>query len=87
MARWPPQEWPTTTADGRLLAEFDAGALTALRRGAAAVLAAETLAAADGPAAVVGCGVNGRAVARTFLARGRDVLLWDTDPQRGCTGG
>ena len=69
-------------SDGRLLAELDAGALTALRTGAAAVLASETLAAKDGPAAVVGCGVNGRAVARTFLARGRDVLLWDTDPTR-----
>jgi alanine dehydrogenase len=69
-------------ADGRLLAELDAGAVTALRTGAAAVLAAETLAAGDGPAGVVGCGVNGRAVARTFLARGREVLLWDTDPAR-----
>ena len=69
-------------ADGRLLAQLDAGAVTALRTGAAAVLAAETLAAADGPAGVVGCGVNGRAVARTFLARGREVLLWDADPER-----
>lgn len=69
-------------SDGRLLAELDAGALTALRTGAAAVLAAETLTAADGPAAVIGCGVNGRAVARTFVARGRDVLLWDADPGR-----
>ncbi len=69
-------------ADGRLLAELDAGAVTALRTGAAAVLAAETLAAGDGPAAVVGCGVNGRAVARTFLARGREVLLWDRDAAR-----
>jgi alanine dehydrogenase len=68
--------------DGRLLAELDAGALTALRTGAAAVLAAETLAAGSGPAGVVGCGVNGRAVARTFLARGRDVLIWDADPDR-----
>jgi alanine dehydrogenase len=68
--------------DGRLLAELDAGALTALRTGAAAVLAAEVLAAGNGPAAVVGCGVNGRAVARTFLARGRDVLLWDADEAR-----
>jgi ornithine cyclodeaminase/alanine dehydrogenase-like protein (mu-crystallin family) len=70
------------TSDGRLLAELDAGALTALRTGAAAVLASETLAAGDGPAAVVGCGVNGRAVARTFRARGRDVLLWDADAGR-----
>ena len=68
--------------DGRLLAQLDAGALTALRTGAAAVLAAETLAAGDGPAAVIGCGVNGRAVARTFLARKRDVLLWDSDTER-----
>jgi ornithine cyclodeaminase/alanine dehydrogenase-like protein (mu-crystallin family) len=69
-------------SDGQLLAELDAGALTALRTGAAAVLAAETLAADGGPAAVVGCGVNGRAVARTFLARGRGVLLWDVDAGR-----
>jgi alanine dehydrogenase len=69
-------------ADGRLLAQLDAGALTALRTGAAAVLAAETLAAGDGPAAVIGCGVNGRAVAHTFLARGRQVVLWDADPER-----
>ena len=68
--------------DGRLLAQLDAGALTALRTGAAAVLAAETLGASEGPAAVVGCGVNGRAVARTFRARGRDVLLWDADAER-----
>jgi alanine dehydrogenase len=68
--------------DGRLLAELDAGALTALRTGAAAALAAETLGAGDGPAAVVGCGVNGRAVAQTLLARGRDVLLWDADAAR-----
>jgi len=70
------------SADGRLLAELDAGALTALRTGAAAVLAAETLGMVDGPAAVVGCGVNGRAVARTFWARGREVLLWDADAER-----
>ena len=69
-------------SDGRLLAELDAGALTALRTGAAAVLAAEALAAEGGPAAVIGCGVNGRAVARTFLARGRGVLLWDVDAAR-----
>ena len=69
-------------SDGRLLAELDAGALTALRTGAAAVLAAETLGAGDGPAAVIGCGVNGRAVARTFLARGRSVVLWDVDAAR-----
>ncbi len=47
-------------ATGELLALLDAGAVTALRTGAAAVLAAETLARPQaGRAAVVGCGVNG----------------------------
>jgi alanine dehydrogenase len=65
-------------ATGELRALLDAGAVTALRTGAAAVLAAETLASdGSGPAAVIGAGVNGRAVARTFAARGRPVLLWD----------
>jgi alanine dehydrogenase len=69
--------------NGSLVAVLDAGAVTALRTGAAAVLAAETLARPDaGAAAVVGAGVNGRAVARTFLARGREVLLWDVDEAR-----
>jgi alanine dehydrogenase len=64
---------------GELRALLDAGAVTALRTGAAAVLAAETLARpTPAPAAVVGTGVNGLAVARTFLARGRSVSLWDT---------
>jgi ornithine cyclodeaminase/alanine dehydrogenase-like protein (mu-crystallin family) len=64
-------------ATGQLRALLDAGAVTALRTGAAAVLAAEVLGRPDGAASVVGCGVNGQAVARTFLARGRPVLLWD----------
>jgi alanine dehydrogenase len=68
---------------GELRAILDAGAVTALRTWAAAVLAAETLARSpDEPAAVVGCGVNGRAVARTFVARGRHVLLWDARPEQ-----
>jgi alanine dehydrogenase len=68
---------------GELRAVLDAGAVTALRTGAAAVLAAETLARpTPAPAAVVGCGVNGRAVARMFVARGRAVLLWDAQPDR-----
>ena len=62
---------------------LDAGAVTALRTGAAAVLAAETLGRPDAQtAAVVGAGVNGRAAARTFLARGRDVALWDSTRAR-----
>ena len=68
---------------GELRAMLDAGAVTALRTGAAAVLAVETLAReSSGPAAVIGSGVNGRAVARTFVARGRSVLLWDVRPEQ-----
>jgi ornithine cyclodeaminase/alanine dehydrogenase-like protein (mu-crystallin family) len=68
-------------SDGRLVAVLDAAAVTALRTGAAAVLAAEVL-GRPGSAAVVGAGVNGKAAARTFLARGQDVALWDVDPAR-----
>ena len=68
-------------SDGRLVAVLDAGAVTALRTGAAAVLAAETL-GRPGSAAVVGVGVNGRAAARTFVSRGQEVLVWDVDPAR-----
>jgi alanine dehydrogenase len=89
---------------GELRAVLDAASVTALRTGAAAVLAAETLgrpwgaagAPISGPgdagfaggasssptAAVIGAGVNGKAAARTFLARGQDVMLWDADPSR-----
>jgi ornithine cyclodeaminase/alanine dehydrogenase-like protein (mu-crystallin family) len=68
---------------GQLEALLDAGAVTALRTGAAAVLAAETLGRDDAEtAAVIGAGVNGRAAARTFLARGRAVALWDIDESR-----
>jgi alanine dehydrogenase len=70
-------------SNGVLRAVLDAAALTALRTGAAAVLAAETVGRADaGSAAVIGAGVNGRAAARTFLARGRRVALWDVDVSR-----
>jgi alanine dehydrogenase len=70
-------------SNGVLRAVLDAGAVTALRTGAAAVLAAETLGRAGAAgAAVIGAGVNGVAVARTFLARGRNVALWDVDDRR-----
>jgi ornithine cyclodeaminase/alanine dehydrogenase-like protein (mu-crystallin family) len=70
-------------ATGMPRAVLDAGAVTALRTGAAAVLAAETLARPGArTAAVVGAGVNGRAAARTFLARGSDVAIWDVSEQR-----
>jgi ornithine cyclodeaminase/alanine dehydrogenase len=67
---------------GELRALLDAGSVTALRTGAAAVLAAETLGRPGAAAAVVGAGVNGRAAARTFVARGHDVAVWDVDPMR-----
>jgi ornithine cyclodeaminase/alanine dehydrogenase-like protein (mu-crystallin family) len=87
----PARNLPTVTglvllsdaSNGILKAVLDAGAVTALRTGAAAVLAAETLARDDAStAAVVGAGVNGKAAARTFVARGREVMLWDLDAGR-----
>jgi alanine dehydrogenase len=87
----PAQGLPTVTglvllsdaSNGMLKAVLDAGAVTALRTGAAAVLAAETLGRSDAKtAAVIGTGVNGEATARTFVARGRDVMLWDVDEGR-----
>jgi alanine dehydrogenase len=87
----PAQGLPTVTglvllsdaSNGMLKAVFDAGAVTALRTGAAAVLAAETLGRADAEtAAVIGAGVNGQAAARTFAARGRRVRIWDVDFSR-----
>ncbi len=70
-------------ANGRLRAVLDAASVTALRTGAAAVLACEVLGRADAQsAAVVGAGVNGQAAARTFLARGRAVSVWDVDAAR-----
>jgi alanine dehydrogenase len=87
----PAQGLPTVTglvllsdaSNGMLKAVLDAGAVTALRTGAAAVLAAETLGRPDAEsAAVIGAGVNGEAAARTFVARGRRVLLWDVDHGR-----
>jgi alanine dehydrogenase len=70
-------------SNGTLLAALDAGAVTSLRTGAAAVLAAEVLGASGArEAAVIGSGVNGEAAARTFVARGRPVRLWDVDKAR-----
>jgi alanine dehydrogenase len=70
-------------SNGMPVAVLDAGAVTALRTGAAAVLAAETLGRSDAQtAAVVGAGVNGEAAAQTFAARGVDVMLWDIHPAR-----
>ncbi|HLM35273.1 MAG TPA: ornithine cyclodeaminase family protein [Gaiellaceae bacterium] len=72
--------------DGSLRAVLDAASVTALRTGAAAVLAAETLGRSEPRScAVVGAGVNGRAVARTLHTRGRRVVLWDVDLERAQT--
>jgi alanine dehydrogenase len=70
-------------SSGVLRAVLDAGAVTALRTGAAAVLAAETVGLANAEtAAVIGAGVNGRATARTFVALGRRPAIWDVDEGR-----
>lgn len=70
-------------SNGVLRAVLDAGAVTARRTGAAAVLAAETLGREEpATASVIGAGVNGRAAARTFVASGQDVLIWDLDRAR-----
>jgi ornithine cyclodeaminase/alanine dehydrogenase-like protein (mu-crystallin family) len=87
----PLQGLPTVTGvvlvsdaeNGQLRAVLDAASVTALRTGAAAVLAAETLGRSNAvSAAVIGAGVNGRAAARTFLARGRPVSVWDVNDGR-----
>src|SRR5205085_7201176 len=73
----------SSAEDGRLVAMLDAGAVTAVRTGAAAVLAAETLGRADAEtAAVVAAGGNGEATARSFAARGRAPLVWDIGEPR-----
>jgi alanine dehydrogenase len=73
----------SNASNGMPEAVLDAGAVTALRTGAAAVLAAEMLGRDDaGAAGVIGAGVNGRATARTFVARGRDVMVWDVNAGR-----
>ena len=87
----PLQGLPTVTGvvlvsdaeNGQLRAILDAASVTALRTGAAAVLAAETLGREGAmTASVIGAGVNGRATARTFLARGRPVSVWDVNEGR-----
>ena len=68
---------------GELEAVLDAASVTALRTGAAAVLAAETLGRTDArTAAVVGAGVNGSAAAASFVAHGQAISLWDVDGER-----
>jgi len=73
-------------SNGMLKAVLDAGSVTALRTGAAAVLAAETLGRSDAAtAAVIGAGVNGEAAARTLVARGKRVAIWDVDAARAAS--
>ena len=66
--------------DGRLLAVFDAAAVTALRTAAAGVLAADTLCRAEASSyAVIGCGVNGAETARMLVAHDVAPIVWDVD--------
>jgi alanine dehydrogenase len=68
---------------GLVVALLDAAAVTALRTGAAAALAADALGRRGAVStAVIGAGVNGLAAARTFAALGRRVALWDVDEAR-----
>jgi alanine dehydrogenase len=68
---------------GMLVALLDAAAVTALRTGAAAALAADALGRREAETtAIIGAGVNGLAAARTFAALGRRVSLWDVDEAR-----
>jgi alanine dehydrogenase len=74
----------SSAVDGRPLALLEGATVTALRTGAAAVLAAEVLARPDASSAsVIGLGPNGHASVRAFVARGRtDVMVWDLDEAR-----
>ena len=68
---------------GMLVAVLDAGAVTALRTGAAAAVSVDALAAdTGGEVVIVGAGVNGAAAARTLAARDRAVGVWDVDAER-----
>ena len=68
---------------GVVEAILDAATVTALRTGAAAVIAADALGRRDSEtAAVIGAGVNGTAAARTFVALGRSVSIWDVERAR-----
>jgi len=66
------------------LAILDAGAVTALRTGAVAAVAAEALASADRRVpAVIGCGVNGAWAARCLAAAGFGPgICHDADAER-----
>ena len=87
----PAQGLPTVTGlvllsdatNGMPKAVLDAGAVTALRTGAAAVLAAETLGRADAEtAAVIGAGVNGEAAALTLHCAGSAACSCGTSTGR-----
>src|SRR5579871_1819607 len=71
----------SSARDGRPEALLEGATVTALRTGAAAVLAAETLGREGArSASVIGLGPNGQAAVRAFVARGRaDVAVWDRD--------
>jgi alanine dehydrogenase len=71
--------------DGRLLAVFEAGALTRLRTGAASAVATEVLAPADAETvAMLGTGIQARTQLEGLLHVRplRSVLCWDPDSDR-----
>lgn len=75
----------TDPRDGRLRALVDSGALTAWRTAAATLVALQVLGQAPVRiAAIIGCGVQGRAHAALLVAmpRLRELRLYDQEPRR-----
>jgi alanine dehydrogenase len=74
----------SSDADGRPLALIDARAVTALRTGAAAAIAAQELAREDAASAgVIGCGLHGAWAARCLAAAEYGPgVCFDPDPDR-----
>lgn len=70
--------------DGRLVALMDAGAITALRTGAVAAVAAQELAREDASSAgIIGCGLHGTWAARCLAAAEYGPgVCFDVDPDR-----
>jgi ornithine cyclodeaminase/alanine dehydrogenase-like protein (mu-crystallin family) len=69
--------------DGRPLALIDAQAVTALRTGAVAAIAAQELAREDATSAgIIGCGVYGAWAARCLAAEYGPGVCYDPDPDR-----
>ena len=76
--------WVSSDENGRPLALIDASAVTALRTGAVAAIAAQELAREDAASAgIVGCGVFGAWAARCLAAAEYGPgVCYDPDPDR-----